>query len=105
MIKVFKQLLLALGLALFLLPAQADMVATGEWNAPATSFTDSLQLRQQMHQQLVENGVELETAGLRIAAMTDTQLLELKGNLASLPAGAGISTNDLLLIVILLLLL
>ena len=105
MMKLLKQILLALGLALFLAPAQADMIATGELHQSSVQTMDATVLRQQVYQQFVKNGIESELASHRVAVLTDAQLLELNGNLTELPAGAGVSTTDLLLIILLLVLL
>ena len=61
--------------------------------------------RQQVQQQLVELGVDPIEASERVKQMTDQQISSLQGQIAELPAGAGVSTTNLLLIVIVLILL
>jgi len=105
--KLFRKLMLTASLLLAFVPAQADIIATGEFHrAPIQSATpDSAALRQQVLRQLIDNGVDAELAGGRVAAMTDAQLVALDGKMAELPADAGISTIYLLLIIIILVLL
>ena len=56
-------------------------------------------------QQLIEHGVDRATAIERVQKLDPQQLVELQGQIEDLPAGAGVSTTDLLLIIILLVLL
>ena len=86
--------------------AQAAMVSTSE----ILLQTERVQLvnmleREDVQQQLVELGVDLESSLKRVEHMTDEELMQLRGHLSELPAGAGIGTTDLLLIIILLLIL
>lgn len=46
--------------------------------------------RDDVRQQLVERGVDPEYAKARIAALSDAQIEELKGNIDTLPAGSGV---------------
>ena len=46
--------------------------------------------REDVRRQLVERGVDPGYAKQRIAALSDTQIEELKGNIDTLPAGSGI---------------
>ena len=61
--------------------------------------------RQHVEQQLIELGVDPVEASERVKQMTDQQISSLQGQIAELPAGAGVSTTNLLLIVIVLILL
>ena len=65
----------------------------------------NLDRRNQVKQQLIELGVDPVDASKRVKQMTDRQISALQGEIASLPAGAGISTTNLLLIIIILILL
>ncbi len=88
-----------------LAPAQAAMVATPDVGIETGGA--SLQVtpgqRRQTVRQLVEHGVDAVQAELRVAQMTDAQVLQLQGKIDALPAG-GISTVNLLLIIILIIL-
>lgn len=86
--------------------AHASMVSTSE----VLSQTERAQLadmleREDVKNQLIEMGVDPASALMRIEQMTDEELVQINGKLAELPAGAGISTTDLLLIIILVILL
>ena len=61
--------------------------------------------RQQVTQQLIEHGVDPAEAAKRVNQMTDLQISALQGKITELPAGAGVSTTNLLLIIILVILL
>ena len=86
-------------------PVQAAMVATPhigmESTIPQTPAVT--ELRQQTVQQLIERGVDADRAEHRVARMTDSQVLQLQGEIDALPAG-GMSTTNLLLIIILIIL-
>ncbi len=92
---------------LVLLPAQAGMVSTAESAAQAATAPGvAIELvRQRVERQLVERGLEPAQAAARVARMTDPQVVALDGKLETLPAGAGLSTTNLLLIIIILILL
>ena len=87
-------------------PAQAAMVATPdiaiENGSPQTLL--SAEQRWQTVRQLIEHGVDAGEAERRVAQMTDAQVLRLQGEIDTLPAGAGLSTTNLLLIIILIIL-
>jgi len=90
----------------FMVPAQAAMVATPDIaieSAGSQSVVSPAQ-RQQTINQLVELGVDKAEAEHRVGQMTDAQILSLQGKISSLPAGAGMSTTNLLLIIILIIL-
>lgn len=86
--------------------AQAAMVATSDVLLQA----DRIQLvkileREDVRQQLIALGVDAESSLTRVNQMTDEELAQLNGHLSELPVGAGLSTVDLLIIVILVILL
>jgi hypothetical protein len=60
--------------------------------------------REDIQQQLIEMGVDPESAAKRIGNMTDEELTQLDGQLSALPAGAGFSNVELLLIIIIIIL-
>ena len=86
--------------------AQAAMVGTPE----ILSQSERIQLvnmleREDVQQQLIELGVDPKSSLARVNQMTNEELIQLNGHLSELPVGAGISTVDLLLVIILILLL
>ena len=87
--------------------AFAAMVATPQLIAEPerAQLVRNLAERQHVEQQLIELGVDPIEASERVKQMTDQQISSLQGQLTELPAGAGISTTNLLLIVIVLILL
>ncbi len=91
---------------LTMLPAQAAMVSTPELlqQSDRTELVNLLR-REDVQQQLIEMGVNPAASLRRVDQMTDQEVASLQGQIASLPAGAGLSTTDLLLIIILLLIL
>jgi hypothetical protein len=86
--------------------SQAAIVSTSEIliQSERTQLVNMLE-RKDVQQQLIELGVDPESSLMRVEQMTDEELAQLKGQLGVLPAGAGIGTTDLLLIIILLVLL
>ena len=86
--------------------AQAAMVATPEilLQSDRKQLVKMLE-REDVQQQLVELGVDAETTITRVNQMTEEELVQLNGHLSELPVGAGLSTVDLLIIVILVILL
>lgn len=91
----------------FIAPAQAAMVSTPDIaiDSAGPQATVSTEQRRQTMLQLIERGVDPAEAELRVGQMTDAQILTLQGEIDALPAGAGISTINLLLIIILIILL
>lgn len=89
-----------------MLPTQAAMVTTPELlvESGQTQLINSLQ-SQQVQQQLIEMGVDPVAAMKRVNQMSAAEIASLQGKINQLPAGAGISTTDLLLVIILILLL
>ena len=86
--------------------AHAELVGTDELLKPAdrTKIVQTLE-RKDVQQQLTALGVDPATALARVDLMTDAEVSQINGRLAELPAGAGVSTVELLLIVIIVLLL
>lgn len=92
-------------MAILLLPmasAQAAMVSTPE----VLSQLDRAQVvsmleREDVQQQLSGLGVDPIDALARVDHMTDQEIAQLNGHLGELTVGAGVSTVELLLIVIL----
>jgi len=89
-------------LALAFSPVQAAMVTTES----AVGEVGRAQLvtmleRDDVKQQLMEMGVDPDNARERVSQMTDQEVAELNGKIAMLPAGAGVSTVQLLLIILL----
>lgn len=101
-----KKLGLVAVLCLMMLPAYAAMVTTPELLAEPgqTQLISSLQ-SQEVQQQLIDMGVDPVAAMNRVNQMSEAEIASLQGKINHLPAGAGISTTDLLLIIILILLL
>jgi hypothetical protein len=91
---------------ILLSPAQAAMVTTPDVAIDSGDSQSLVSPEQRLHtvQQLVEHGVDAAQAERRVAQMTDTQVLQLQGEIDALPAG-GISTTNLLLIILLIILL
>ena len=87
--------------------AFAAMVPTAELTAEPqrAQLAPGLEQREQVKQQLIELGVAPTEAGQRVSQMTDRQVSALQGKMTELPAGAGVSTTNLLLIIIVLILL
>ncbi len=104
--RCLKKLGLIAALWLMILPAYAAMVSTPELlvTPERTQLVDSLQ-SQEVQQQLIEMGVDPVAAMNRVKQMTKTEITALQGQIDQLPAGAGLSTVDLLLLIILILLL
>ena len=105
--KHIKKFLVVSMLCLLTLPAHAAMVSSAELvgAAPVSQPVDFNAQQQHVLQQLIEHGVDPAIAGQRVLSLDPQQLAELQGEIEDLPAGAGVSTTDLLLIIILLVLL
>ena len=91
---------------LIMLPAYAAIVTTPELlvTPDQTQLISSLQ-NQEVQQQLIELGVDPVAAMNRVNQMTATEIAALQGKIDQLPAGAGLSTVDLLLVIIIIILL
>jgi hypothetical protein len=85
--------------------AQAAMVSTSETlkQLDRTQIVSVLE-RADVQQQLTAMGVDPVAALARVDQMTDQELAQLNGHLSELNAGAGVSTVQLLLIIILVIL-
>jgi len=102
-----KKLGLVTTLWLMMLPAHAAMVGTVELLTTAsdrTELVNALQ-NQEIQQQLIRHGVDPDAAMQRVNQMTEAELASLQGKIDQLPAGAGLSTVELLLIILLIILL
>ena len=94
------------GLAmLFMTSAQAAMVTTSDVLTESNRAILHKNLeRKDVQQQLIQMGVDPEMAIKRIDNMTDQEIAKINGQLDALPAGAGVSNVELLLIIIILIL-
>lgn len=94
-------------LCLALSPAYAAMVPTVPFSAEPerAQLSNKFAQRQQIEQQLIELGVAPAEANARVSQMTDQQIASLQGKITELPAGAAVSTVELLLIVLIVILL
>ena len=100
--------LLAPCLALSALPARAEMIGTAQLLESADvqrARVDAFLARADVQRELVAFGVSPADAAGRAAALTDTELQAVSSHIDSLPAGAGVSTLELLLIIIIIILL
>lgn len=104
--KIIRNFVLMALIWLAMSPAWAAMVATPRFSAEperALILTSNTP-RQLVVRQLVEHGVDRAEALQRVEQMNDREIVSLRGSIDQLPAGAGVSTTNLLLIVIILLL-
>ena len=69
-----------------------------------TQLINALQ-SQRVQQQLIELGVDPVAAIDRVNQMTEVEIARMQGKIDQLPAGAGLSTVELLLIILLIVLL
>lgn len=108
-LSLLKKLGVLIGLLSMLLilvtPVQAGMVGTEE----ILLQQDRAQLarmleRDDVQQQLIELGVDPDSARERVNQMTVEEVAQLNGRLAELPAGGNIGTVEILLIIIIILL-
>ena len=103
--KKMAMILILLGMMIQMSSAQAKLLSTDE----ALQSIDRTQIvltteREDVQQQLIQLGVDPVDAKERVNQITDTEISQINGRLEELPAGAGISTVDLLLIIIIILL-
>lgn len=82
--------------------AQAEIVSNSEIlnKFDQTQIVEQLE-RQDVQKQLTDMGIDPTAALARVNRMTEQELAQLNGQLNNLPAGAGVSTVELLLIIIL----
>ncbi len=67
----------------------ADAIAAEDRSAARQQLNDAL-AREDVQRQLVQLGIEPDAAQQRIAALTDTEIAQLRQHLHALPAGAGV---------------
>ena len=75
------------------LPAQAGMVGTGqmlEGQATTSLAAEVLAQRRWIQQQLEANGVSASDAAIRVASLSDNQVMQVKQKIDEMPAGAGV---------------
>ncbi|MFZ9038305.1 MAG: PA2779 family protein [Gammaproteobacteria bacterium] len=103
----FKKLTFMVLLSLSASSVFAAMVPTDQLtNEPTTAQLSSYaDQRKQVTQQMIEHGLDPAEATRRVNQMTDQQISAVQGKISELPAGAGVSTTNLLLIIILVILL
>ena len=91
------------------LPARAEMIGTPELLAPSVAAqrasVEAFVAREDVQRRLEALGVSPADAATRVASLTPAELQALASRIDSLPAGAGISTVELLLIIIIIILL
>ena len=101
--------LLAPCLALSALPVRAEMIGTPQLLAPAAdaprASVDAFLAREDVQRQLEALGVSPADAASRVAGLTEAEAQALSARIDALPAGAGVSTIELLLIIIIIILL
>ena len=101
----WKALLVAGALAVFAGPAAADMVGTDQ--VVQQSDRDKVRAfleRKDAEKQLGAMGVSPERAKERVDAMTDEEVRVVAAKIDSLPAGAALSQNDWIIVILLLIL-
>jgi hypothetical protein len=67
----------------------ADAIAAEDHGAAQQQLNEALD-REDVQRQLVQLGIEPEAARQRIAALTGTEIAQLRQHLDALPAGAGV---------------
>ena len=104
--KYLKKIGLTIAFFLTTIPAHSAMVATPELviTPDQAQLIDALK-SQQVQEQLIALGVDPVAASDRVKQMTSSEIASLQGKIDQLPAGAGVSTMNLLLIIIILILL
>ncbi len=95
-----------LGILFIQTSAHAGMVGTSELllQSERAQLVDMME-RKDVQEKLMEMGVDHELSMSRVNQMTDEEIAELSDYFGELPVGAGLSTVDLLIIVILVILL
>lgn len=89
-----------------LIPANAALVSTSDLleGQSREQLIERLE-REDVRAQLVERGVDPQTALKRVESMTNEEVAQLNGQIDALPAGGDLSTIELLLIIIIIILL
>jgi hypothetical protein len=90
-------------------PANADLVSTDQVTSAAQvqqarERIKTLAQRSELADELKQLGVQPEQAQARVDAMTDEEVLTAAGKLDSLVAAGSVSTNDLILILLIVIL-
>ena len=95
-------------LMLSAIPARAEMIETPQLLAPSADAqrerVDAFLAREDVQRQLEALGVSPADAANRVAGLTEAELQALSSRVESLPAGAGVSTLELILIILLIVL-
>lgn len=96
---------LATAAAFVAFPAQAGVVGTDEALAAVErERVKELVQRPELARELQALGVAPGDAAARVDAMSDAEVRELAGRLDALPAGGALTTNELLILVLVLIL-
>lgn len=98
-------MLLAAALVLPLQAARAEVIPTEQVasDAKIQEGRDKVKAflsRADAEKNLVAMGVNAELAKQRVDALTDAEVMHLAGKIDSLPAGGALSTNDLIIILL-----
>ena len=100
--KFLQSLLILMAVMAVNLPSQAAMVGTAQLqaNQSGVDFGSITAKRDWIKEQLVVGGVEAADAALRVAAMTDAQVLKIHQRIDQEPAGGNVLIIIFLLLVI-----
>lgn len=97
-----------LGLSLMAPVAQAGIVTTSDYlqqtevEAKRADILTSLQ-RDEVQAKLLENGVDPEVVEMRVAALSDAEVMQMAEQMDDLPAGGVLGTIAVVLLILLLL--
>lgn len=97
-----------LGLSIMAPAAQAGIVTTSDYlqqtevEAKRADILASLQ-RDEVQAKLLEQGVDPETVEMRVAALSDAEVMQMAEQMDSLPAGGVLGTIAVVLLILLLL--
>ena len=90
-------------------PAHAEMIGTDQLLGPSTDAqraqVDALLVRADVQRELETFGVSPADAAGRVASLTEAELQTIASRIDLLPAGAGVSTLGLILIILLIVIL
>jgi len=100
--KLLQYLFFAAVVAAVSLPSQAAMVDTAQLQASQVSidFSSITAKRDWIKEQLVKGGVDAADASLRIAALTDVQVLKIHQRIDKEPAGGSATLVIIFLILV-----
>ena len=104
MTKNWKTLLAAGALAVIAAPAAADMVSTDQVLQSNRDRVRAFMERKDAEKQMNALGVAPELAKQRVDAMTDEEVRIVAAKIDRLPAGAALSQNDWIIVILLLIL-